>query len=452
MSVPSASDSTHYEEIMAVSSARSGDLAARFASASRAARAAVPAAPVRETAIRDVAAGVAAPALVGFVLWLLEEAQRRGLRRLRFLSRDGQVLYELALRLAAATGTELDLEYVYSSRLTWSLAATDVSRLAETPWLLNSFIKSNAADVCARLGLPFEEFRPVMAGCGVSLDPGVRADQVDQADALRRFAATPEVTRAAGRRIAMMRGLLLDYAAQHQLADAGTGLVDIGWTGRMAGSFIELCEAAGMSRPAVLFWGHEPRATGWTDPRTVAAYMYNTATGDGLHWRVPNVPFIMETFCMADHGIVSGYRRDPDGTVRPEVQSPRNDPAEDWGLGLYRSAVYAFVAALDPGAGLPPGDVRPLVHRVLEAFWCNPTPEEAHVWGGYPYDSDPAGTAIRPLARPFTATDYVRGDRAWLAGSLALSSPRARDRYLSGAPEYELAGAPETDLSPWRFQ
>jgi hypothetical protein len=105
------------------------------------------------------------------------------------------------------------------------------------------------------------------------------------------------------------------------------------------------------------------------------------------------------------------------------------------------------VTALDAGAGLPLSDVRPLVHRVLEAFWCGPTSDEALAWGGYPYDSDPAGTAIRPLSRPFTATDYARGDRAWLAGSLALSGPRARDRYLSSAPEYELTGAPETDLS-----
>jgi hypothetical protein len=444
--MPSASDPTRYEKIMLASSANLGDLAARFASASRAARARVPAAPGRETAIRDVAAGVAGAALVAFVLWILEEAQRRGLRRLRFLSRDGQVLYELARRLAAATGLELDLEYVYSSRLTWSLAATDASRLAETPWLLNSFIKSNAGDVCARLGLPVEEFRSIMADCGVSLDPGVRADQDDQADALRRFVGTPQVIRAAGERISTMRGFVLDYAAQHQLADISTGLVDIGWTGRMAGSFIELCETAGMNRPAVMFWGHEPRATGWTDPDMVAAYMYNTATGQGLHLRVPNVPFIMETFCMADHGIVSGYRRDPDMTIRPQLQSPRNDAAEAWGLGLYRSTVYAFAAALELSAGMPPGDVRPLVHQVLEAFWCGPTSEEALAWGGYPYDSDPAGTAIRPLARPFTATDQVRGDRAWLAGSLALSGPRARDRYLSSAPEHELTGAPETDL------
>jgi hypothetical protein len=72
---------------------------------------------------------------------------------------------------------------------------------------------------------------------------------------------------------------------------------------------------------------------------------------------------------------------------------------------------------------------------------------EALAWGGYPYDSAPAGTAIRPLARPFPAEDRpVRGDRAWLAGSLALSAPDARKAYLRHAPEHELAGAPETDL------
>ncbi len=107
--------------------------------------------------------------------------------------------------------------------------------------------------------------------------------------------------------------------------------------------------------------------------------------------------------------------------------------------------LYAFATALGPARELPPGDLRPVVHQALDAFWCRPTRPEALAWGSYPYDSDPAGAAIRPLARPFTPTDHARGDRAWLAGSLALSTPSARDQYLSSAPAGELAGAPETD-------
>ena len=69
------------------------------------------------------------------------------------------------------------------------------------------------------------------------------------------------------------------------LAQADTGLVDIGWTGRMVASLISVRERAGMARPHVLFWGHEPRpTTGWTDPERVGLYVYNTATGRGPGW------------------------------------------------------------------------------------------------------------------------------------------------------------------------
>ena len=95
--------------------------------------------------------------------------------------------------------------------------------------------------------------------------------------------------------------------------------------------------------------------------------------------------------------------------------SPGNDAAEAWGLRLYRSTLYAFCAALDADGGLPGDDVRPLVHQVMDAFWCHPTQAEARAWGAYPYDSDPAGTAVRPLARPFTAQDSAHSRRPCMA-------------------------------------
>ncbi len=58
-----------------------------------------------------------------------------------------------------------------------------------------------------------------------------------------------------------------NHAAQHLPADPGTGLADTVWTGRMASSLIRACQTAGTRRPAILFWGHEPRpATGLDRP------------------------------------------------------------------------------------------------------------------------------------------------------------------------------------------
>jgi len=151
--------------------------------------------------------------------------------------------------------------------------------------------------------------------------------------------------------------------------------------------------------------------------------------------------------CYRAAGIVSGYRADAAGQIKPVLLSPGNDDAEAWGLRLYRSTLHAFCSALEADGGLPGDDVRPLVHQVMDAFRCHPSRAEALAWGAYPYDSDPAGTAVRPLARPFAAeTRPTRGDRAWLAGSLALSTPEAQAAYLRHAPADEIAGAPETDF------
>ncbi len=181
-----------------------------------------------------------------------------------------------------------------------------------------------------------------------------------------------------------------------------------------------------------MFWGHEPRADGWTDPQRVAAYMYNTGTGQGMQWRVPDAPFAVETFCIGDHGIVTGYRQSADLTVDPVLASPDNPLARAWGMPLYRQALHAFCAALTTARPIPDDDARPMIWQVMDAFWTRPTRAEADAWGAYPYHSDPAGTAIRPLARR-------------IAGSLALSTEPARTMFLRQAPPADLTGSPAAD-------
>jgi hypothetical protein len=326
--------------------------------------------------------------------------------------------------------------------MTWSLAATDPQHLDQESWLFNSFVKSNASDLCARLGLPTDDYTPLLHSAGVSLDPDARADHPTHADAMRRFVTLPQITEAVATRITHTRDLLIAYAADHDLTDSRTGLVDAGWTGRMITALLTACNATESDQPHVLFWGHEPRPSGGVHPGLVSAYMYNTGTGQGMALRVPDAPFVVETFCMGDHGIVTGYQRTPSGGVEPVLQSAGNPAAEAWGLRTYRSTVYAVADEL---AEVPADDLRPMIHQLMITFWRRPTTQEATAWGKYPYDSDPTGTAARPLARPLNPDKPIRGDRAWLNGTLALSTPETRNHYLKSAREIDLHGTPETD-------
>jgi hypothetical protein len=429
-----------------------GGLARDMAAASAAARSAVPTSTPQQAAIRDIAAGVAAPNLVGYVLWLLHSAQNRGLERLCFLSRDAQVFYEIAQRLAPRLESAIKLNYVYSSRRTWSLAASDPFGLEKADWLFNSFMRSNAGDVCARLGLDYAAFCGLLSATGVSLDPSDRADSPEQNTALRRFVAHRDVATAMQPRIETLRHLVRDYAVQEGFADRKAAIVDAGWTGRMVGALYSILNEANLPGPRTFLWGHEPRASGWTDPELVTAFMYNTAGAPGRQWRVPDVPFIVETFCMADHAIVSGYRRTPDGRVVADLEAA-NAPVAEWGLDLYRSTIYEFCSALAlTHAG---DDIRPVLSSVLYDFWITPTRTEAEAWGAYPYDSDPLGRSTLPLARAFTAEElrslldgnepFDRGDRAWLQGSLALSEEPGRRVAAKLSSQYAYHGRPATD-------
>jgi hypothetical protein len=183
--------------------------------------------------------------------------------------------------------------------------------------------------------------------------------------------------------------------------------------------------------------------------------MYNTATGEGLDLRVPDTPYIIETFCMPDHGIIADYQRGDDGRITGVPETPTSPAVQTWNFALYRQTIRAFCAALDLSAtGDLATDLRPLVSGLLHAFWITPTREEATAWGAYPYDSDPLARATRPLASPFDTrhlTAVLRGeplhqqDRAWLQGSLALSGPEGADVADLLAPRYHALGAPATD-------
>ncbi len=385
--------------------------------ASRAARTAIGVTSEHETAIRDVAAGVAAPALIAFVIWMQDQSRQRGLRRLRFLSRDGQVIYELTRRLAPLPGTGLDLEYVYSSRLTWSLAATQPGRLAEAPWLFNSFVKSNAADVCARLGLPLPQCRPAMRACGVSLDPEARADRPAQAQALRRFVSTPEVARAADsadRRDAPSGpGLCEPAPSRRSRHRAGRYRLDRS-DGRLAHSGVR----GGRHEPAQrAVLGSRAAPGDWLDrPRTgrrlhvqhrdrARAAMAGTQRpirhGDLLHGRPRHRIRLPRRRCRADTNPCSCH---------PETRRQKHG-----GSGCTGRRCTHFARRSPLTAACPATTYVRWSTRSWTPSGATPAQAEARAWGTYPYDSDPAGTAARPLARPFTTRGSAHPRRPCVA-------------------------------------
>jgi FMN phosphatase YigB (HAD superfamily) len=102
-----------------------------LAGAMRRARLANPNSDPAQRMIWDTGCDIVGPLVLGFVHWCLTEAQARGLRRLYFVARDGQLPLRVVERLASTWGFSIDCRYLYGSRQAWHPAAADAGAVRD---------------------------------------------------------------------------------------------------------------------------------------------------------------------------------------------------------------------------------------------------------------------------------------------------------------------------------
>jgi len=98
-----------------------------------------------EDFLYEIGASVAGPQLVPYVSRVLRMAERDGLKRLYFISRDGQIL----MKIAEILGTDIELRYLYASRAAWYPALTD----GKSRELLLGYLKQEGVFEHDKIGL-----------------------------------------------------------------------------------------------------------------------------------------------------------------------------------------------------------------------------------------------------------------------------------------------------------
>jgi FMN phosphatase YigB (HAD superfamily) len=423
-----------YEEILERHATASEGLSSAMAGASKLARLQVPAHTPRERAIRDVAAGVAAPVLVGYLLWVLRRAGEQGLKRLYFVSRDGQVLLAVARRLAAKLDFPCELRYVYGSRLSWARPAM---RSTDEQWIWADE-KPSVKHVLGRLGIPPSELESTLESAGFPASGWSHALDADAAQRLRSVLREPEVRQKVDATAAREREILADYLRQEGITDATRkGLVDLGWRGSLCFSLGRLASELGFQPPAWFYFGLrlEPSSEEREPPET---YFFDTSMRQGFLDFWVGAP--LEIFCSADHGTVLGFERRAGGVV-PVLEERANERMVRWGLPLLRQTVDAFVEHLCTDRNLlnVSADVREVSLEVLRSFWGTPSAAEARAWGDALFEEHSGETYRLPVAEPYrwshVPTVALRGflpahhRYSWREGSLADSSRSLRAAF-----------------------
>ncbi|MUG96401.1 hypothetical protein F7734_30270 [Scytonema sp. UIC 10036] len=439
-----------YEKILESYSWATEGLSSAFAGASRLARLQIPVSSSKEAALRDVAAGVIAPTLVGFVLWVLYQARRMGLKRLYFVSRDGQILLEIARRLIDKLNLSCELRYIYGSRVAWNMpAVASLDReqafqmLKRSSWILDGTSDVSIRDFFARVSIAPEEISEILAAVGFQAKDWSRILNPLEQQALHPVLENSKVIELIFQKAHQKREVLMKYLEQEELLDSSAkGLVDVGWFGSSYDSLRALVNANGATLDVGLFFGLRGNSQDDRDESKIG-YFFDQRKHIGLSSALPNFGIVpLEMFCSADHGTVVSFT-DEGEQVRPVFKEERNQSIVDWGLPLVRKAVYCFTEnlLLDPSLINPWADVREASANVLQSFWLNPSHIEAQAWGDFPWEKGHSDRTDS-LAQPYNWADVVKSflivrlvDNAgvWFEGSVARSPssiPSVIQRFL----------------------
>jgi hypothetical protein len=369
-----------------------------------------PAKNAREEVIRDVAASVAAPALVSYVLWVLRRAVDLGIKRLYFVSRDGELLLEIASLLVVKLGLQLELRYLYGSRQAWHLPAIGLSKQLEEEWLFaNDPLGTSVEIVLMKLGIEPSEIEKALDRHGFYNDQWRVKLNPDGLESLRIALSDPEIRDCIRQRAEKAREPMLKYLRQEGLMDPiPTGLVDLGWSGRMFDSLWAVLKLERSLSPCGFLFSW----VGTCDPAesmTKEGYIYDSGLKAGYKDCSIAAAHLLEVICAGMQGMVCGYQEDED-CIQPVLTQAVNQYAQDWGLSVLRDTLRAFMENLcvNQQYDSMKADMRHAVRDLLSKFSNEPTRAESSVWGAYRHAGGQTESDASPLAQPYGLLHVLR--------------------------------------------
>ena len=355
---------------------------------------------------------------------------------------------------------DLELRYLYGSRQAWHLPGVTKLDQRQIEWVLDKTDRLTVGDCLARVGLTADDVKPELKRADLTRKTRIVTD-ADRA-AVRQLLQNGIVAELIAEHAAALRMPLLGYLKQERMFDgAKWAMVDVGWHGRLQSSLARVLDTVDGPTPRGFYFGlHAKTAERSAGKRD--AYLFDARSRSGMKLVKDDLELVpmMEMFCAADHGSVTGF--EPLGEkIQAKLREPSNSSAIAWGLPLVQQAIGALRAdhlTIDPALVDVDADVRPAIIDVLRAFWLKPTTAEAVAWGAYPYEDDQLGKSTTKLAGGYVASDafssFYRGrvprhHRAgWIHGSLALTDPITR-RLMTFAAA---AGSNSRRLVRWAAQ
>ncbi|EIM64878.1 HAD hydrolase-like protein [Desulfobacter postgatei] len=379
--------------------------------------------------IYDVSVSLVGPLVFAFAYWCLREADKKNITNLYFLSRDGQIISEVAKLIGKSSFPKIHVRYLFVSRQALLLPAMTELVEEEFEWILAPTYYFSLNIVFKRVGLQPEAYREGLQKVGLGMGFDEQLDE-EARIILKEFfrSISSDILKIAAEK----RKLLVAYLAQEGfLAGTNKGIVDVGWSGTLQRSLSRIIGIEDFPESLTGFYfGITRKKTLPQDP--MLGWFFDLERKRDLINNFYIIP-VVELFFAANHGgVIDYYLGEKD--IKVNLRYERNDRALKWGLYYQHKGILDFAERfLQCSDSAQIDDVPELfadeVERTLKLFFTDPTIEEARAYGAYEDAEDQNESYFVRLAKGYDfyeLIDFFRHGKKhhhneWLEAAFVLS-------------------------------
>jgi len=408
--------------------------------------------------IRAIVDSIVAPVLTAFVAWVLADARRRRIKKLYFVSRDGQILLLIASELRRDGDPEC--QYLYGSRQAWFLPSTQTLDEDSLHWAWMNTVSRTGIDILRCLEINDEQILTILAQEGFSKETLDRSFDDKELQRFKKLIRTEPIASILLKKVKDRRKLLLEYLSQEGCFDGESwALVDIGWELNCQKALNQILKSIDFAQTLTgYYFGVSHRHMPLSQVGNAYPFIAHTSTalrspcrGNWLFKR-PTIVVVENIFVVSNHESVCAYYREKQ-CIEPVYVDEEN---KEWRISLAKaihSSVRAYAGKLAEGSRLmdvtSPG-FRKRALSEMKRFCLYPRASEVQPIAVLPVNSDQthgkdhwenlaSSISMQSLFQIMQAQFHFKTVENsppaffWLAGSAAISSWPVRAIILSGS-------------------
>ena len=336
-----------------------------------------------DNCLGNIISGVIAPLLISFVKWVINEANTTGIKKLYFVSRDGQILKKIADEFAKYRDTP-QRYYLYGSRQAWYLPSLNIEKKGIKDWLIINGHSKSIKDMLAKLKIKPQSIKELLDIYGIkNFEKQLNDKEIKN---FWKLINSKEFQNLVLKNAKQAYELCSKYFIQEKLYDdISFAFVDIGWTLKTQRAVKNILNSVNCKHKIIGYYlGVNKDRISMDESGLYKAfilqppYWCNPAQKSECLFKYARV--IEQVFTMANHNSVIGYKKEGK-QIKPYLKNCSQDIKKQNFVKILHEIVikYAQIFMQEEIDNQFDKNLKKLAIRNLDLFLTQPNKEEIEI-------------------------------------------------------------------------